>query len=270
MGEGSGEVEKSDGRDFILNPDNIEVNSAKISFMSILVISVIIPHYNKTRVLTRALESVIGQSWKDIEIIVVDDGSDEAQKKYLRQEITARFPGVKFIFSEHAGAAAARNRGFRESSGQYVIFWDADIIAQPEMLAKMKKALDEHPEASYAYSSFKFGWKKFVCGPFDAERLKQMNFITTTSLIRREHFPDFDETLKKFQDWDLWLTMLEGEHTGVWVPEVLFRVAPKGTMSRWLPSFLYRFSWLPLPAIKKYFYWKAIVQKKHGINAGSH
>ena len=177
---------------------------------------------------------------------------------------------MKFSFAEHGGASAARNRGFGESNGQYVIFWDADIVGAPKMLDKMKKALDEHPETSYAYSSFKFGWKKFVCGQFDAERLKQMNFITTASLIRREHFPGFDKSLKKFQDWDLWLTMFDKGHAGVWVPEVLFHIAPKGTMSQWLPSFMYYFSWLPLPAIKKYFYWKAVVQKKHGINAGSH
>ncbi|KKR99792.1 MAG: hypothetical protein UU49_C0003G0006 [Candidatus Magasanikbacteria bacterium GW2011_GWC2_41_17] len=201
---------------------------------------------------------------------MVDDGSDNAQKEYLRKEIMPRFSQVKFIFSEHGGASAARNRGFRESNSQYVIFWDADIVGAPDMLAKMKKTLVEHPEASYAYSSFKFGWKKFTCGQFDAERLKQMNYITTTSLIRREYFPGFDESLKKFQDWDLWLTMLDQGHTGIWVPEVLFHIDSNGTMSQWLPSFMYHFPWLPLPAIKKYFYWKSVVQKKHGINACSH
>ena len=200
-----------------------------------------------------------------MEVIVVDDGSGEAQKEHLRKEIMPRFPQVKFIFSRHAGASAARNRGFKDSTGEYVIFWDADIVGQPEMLAQMKKALDEHPGASFAYSSFKFGWKKFVCGTFDAERLKQMNYITTTSLIRRAHFSRFDETLKKFQDWDLWLTMLDQGRKGILVPEILFRIAPKGTMSQWLPSFMYHFPWLPLPAIKKYFYWKKVVQDKHNI-----
>lgn len=237
--------------------------------MSSQTISVIVPHYNHARVLARALESAVGQSQKDIEIIVVDDCSEEVQKEYLREKIMPKFPQVKFVFVEHAGAAAARNCGFKESKGEYVIFWDADIVGQLEMLAKMKKALDEHPEASFAYSSFKFGWKKFACGAFDAERLKQLNYITTTSLIRREHFPGFDESLKKFQDWDLWLTMLDQGHKGIWVSEVLFRIAPKGTMSQWLPSFVYHFTWLPLPAIKKYFYWKSVVQKKHVINADS-
>ncbi len=261
--------------------------------MSNPLISIIIPHYNHAKELQKTLESVFGQTVlchpnpaaaregsrgfkdgilrsaqndKQIAVIVIDDGSDEKQKEYLRKKIIPRFSQVKFIFAEHRGAAAARNRGFQESTGQYLIFWDADIVAQPEMLEKMKKALDEYPEASYAYSSFKFGWKTFECGLFDGERLKKVNYITTTSLIRREHFPGFDESLKKFQDWDLWLTMLGKGHEGVWVPEVLFQIKQtSGTMSRWLPSFLYHFPWLPLPALKKYFYWQKIVQNKHRL-----
>lgn len=228
-------------------------------------ISIIIPHYNQSRLLALTLESVSEQN--DVkEMIVVDDGSEKSHISYLSFHLSPRFPQVRFIFTEHQGASGARNRGFRESNGQYVIFWDADIVARPEMLAKMKKALDEHPEASYGYPSFKFGWKTFECGPFVAEKLKQNNFIHTTALIRREHFPGFDESLEKFQDWDLWLTMLEQGHIGVWAPETLFQIKQtSGTMSRWLPSFVYYFPWLPLPALKRYFYWRKIVQKKHGI-----
>lgn len=205
-----------------------------------------------------------------MEAIVVDDGSDNAQKEYLRKEIVPQFPQVKFIFSEHGGASAARNRGFKESSGQLVIFWDADIVGQPNMLAKMKKALDKHPEASYAYSSFKFGWKKFVCGPFDAQKLQSANFITTTSLIRREHFPGFDKSLNKFQDWDLWLTMLTQGHIGIWVPETLFQIInTKGAMSQWLPSLAYQIPWRWLgwqpTAINRYEKATAGIKAKHGL-----
>ena len=109
---------------------------------------------------------------------------------------------------------------------------------KPGMLSKMSKALDEHPNISYVYSSFKFGWKKFKLWEFDAARLRQMPYIHTTSLIRREHFPGFDPNLKRLQDWDLWLTMLEQGHVGQWISEVLFEVKAGGTMSSWLPSFL--------------------------------
>ncbi len=235
------------------------------------IISIIIPHYNHAKELQETLKSVFEQTIQDrLEVIVVDDGSEKSQI-LIRQladksKIVPCYPQVRFIFSEHKGAPAARNRGFRESSGDYVIFWDADIVAKPEMLEKMLGELEGHPEASYIYSSFKFGWKTFRCGPFDAARLKKFNYITTTSLIRREHFPGFDEALKKFQDWDLWLTMLGQGRTGRWIDHVLFQVKPRrGGISSWLPSFIYKFPWLPIPTLKRYQYWREIVLRKHEL-----
>ncbi|MBI1961282.1 MAG: hypothetical protein HYS45_01105 [Parcubacteria group bacterium] len=120
----------------------------------------------------------------------------------------------------------------------------------------MSKVLDENPGASYAYSSFKFGWKTFKLWEFDADRLRQMPFIHTTSLMRREHFPGFDESLKRLQDWDLWLTMLEKGYNGIWIQEVLFNVKTGGTMSSWLPSFLAKRN-------KEYQASVEVVRKKH-------
>lgn len=68
-----------------------------------------------------------------------------------------------------------------------------------------------------------------------------MPFIHTTSLLRRNDFPGFDENIKRLQDWDLWLTMLEQGRTGVWLPEYLFMVKTGGTMSKWIPKFFIRY-----------------------------
>ena len=83
--------------------------------------------------------------------------------------------------------------------------------------------LDENEDISYVYSSFKFRWKTFKLWEFNAEKLKEMPYIHTTSLIRREHFPGFDPKLKRMQDWDLWLTMQEKGYKGKWINEVLFK-----------------------------------------------
>lgn len=230
-------------------------------------ISVIIPVFNHAVELEKTLENIFKQTlFQELEIVVVDDGSKQSQVSYIQKNLIARHPSVKFIFAEHSGASAARNRGFKETHGDYVIFWDADILGKPDMLEKMLKAFKFNLNASYAYSSFNFGWKEFSCGPFDASKLKKVNFITTTSLIRRIDFPDFDESLGKFQDWDLWLTMLDHNKIGVWVPEFLFIIKPRSKgLSSWLPSFVYKFFWLPIPALRKYMYWKKIVQDKHHI-----
>lgn len=229
-------------------------------------ISVIIPTYQHGDTIEACLLSLFNQTLKDFEIIVVNDGSTDNTAEVLEKYKDR----IRMINQENLGAPAARNRGFRESTGQFVIFCDADVDAKPEMLAKMFEALEKNGEASYAYSSFMWGKKKFTLHEFDAEALKKMNYITSTTLIRREHFPGWDENLKKFQDWDLWLQMLERGYVGVWVPEVLFTVKPRKTgISRWLPSFVYkipwkRLGWMP-KEVKKYNKAFKIIKEKHHL-----
>jgi glycosyltransferase involved in cell wall biosynthesis len=229
-------------------------------------ISVIIPTYEHGDTIETCLLSLFDQTFKDFEIIVVNDGSTDNTAEILEKYKDR----VKIINQENRGAPSARNGGFRESTGQFVIFCDADTKTKPEMLAKMMEALENNPEASYAYSSFNWGWKAFNLHEFDGEALKKMNYITSTTLIRRERFPGWDENLKKFQDWDLWLQMLEQKHVGVWVPEFLFTVKPRKTgISRWLPSFVYkipwkRLGWMP-KEVKKYNEALKIIKEKHHL-----
>lgn len=230
-------------------------------------ISIIIPHYNHSKELVKALESVFSQSYKNIEVIVVDDGSEQLHQSYLNDRIKPQFPQVNFIFAEHQGAASARNKGFHASRGEYALFWDADTVARPDMLNKMITALNNHPEASFAYSQFKFGWKKFYCREFDPAALRKLNYIDTTSLIHHTDFSGFDESLMRFQDWDLWLTMAEQGKKGVFIPEVLYRksVGRRANISSWLPSFLYKIPFLNLSSVQKYESARKIILQKHHI-----
>lgn len=232
-------------------------------------ISVIIPVYNHASVLGRCLASLAEQTLLPGEVIVVDDGStDDFEKIAAEISKDEKFKNlnIKIIRQQNRGAGAARNRGFAESTGELVIFWDADTIACPEMLEKMKVALDANSVASFAYGQFKFGWKTMKSRPFDAVALKKENYIDTTSLLRRTDFSGFDESLKRFQDWDLWLALLEKNKTGVFVPEVLFKklVAGRKGMSHWQPSFFYRLPWKS-KAVKDYEAAKEIVRRKHGL-----
>ncbi|KKR49205.1 MAG: CapM [Candidatus Magasanikbacteria bacterium GW2011_GWC2_40_17] len=232
-------------------------------------ISVIIPVYNHYTELFNSLKFLVKQTiFKKIEIIVVDDGSNAKDASYDKNILTKLFPQILFFERSHQGAPAARNFGFKRSQGEFVIFWDADLEADKLFLEKLLTALQNNPENSYAYSSFKFGWKDFPCQKFNAQKLKTFNFIPMASLIRRGDFPGFDEDLQKFQDWDMWLTMLEKNKTGIWVPEFLFKANIRSNgLSSWLPSFLYKMPWLPLPTLKKYFYWKNFVLSKHKLKS---
>jgi len=240
-------------------------------------ISIIIPTFQHAKEIEGCLRSILNQTFKDYEIIIVNDGSTDNTLEVLEKYKNPpplfwgkKWWRVKIINQENRGAAAARNRGFKESQGEFVLFCDADMVLKPEMLEKLKDALEKNLEKSYAYCSFKFGWKKFKCGKFDAEKLKKMNYIHTSALIRREHFLGFDQSLKKFQDWDLWLTMLECGYEGVWLPEILFKIKPrKKGISHWLPSFFYK---LPLTKIgiyskiiDNYQRTKNIIKNKHNL-----
>lgn len=231
-------------------------------------ISIIIPVYNSAKVLKRCLDSVKAQTYKNYEVIVVDDASKDNIKDVIH-DYKNKF-GINFYFfqnEKNQGAPATRNRGFRKSRGEFIIFCDADLELRPKMLENMHNALKNNPTASYAYSSFIWGVKKFKLSHFDAEVLKRMPYIHSTSLIRREHFPEkgWDENVKKLQDWDLWLTMLDEGHKGVWIDKILYRVInTSGTMSGWLPSFVYKL--FPfLPKVVKYNKAVKLVQEKHNI-----
>jgi len=228
-------------------------------------ISIIIPVYNQADKITACLDSIKNQTYENFEIIVINDGSTDNVLEVL--PAYENFFSYKFrtFTQENKGANAARNYGSSVARGEFLLFCDADLTMEPDMLITMLNTLKQNPQSSYAYAAHKFGWKTFHLWAFDADRLRRMPYIHTTSLIRKEHFPGFDENIKRFQDWDLWLTMLEQGHTGIWIEKILFEYAPGGTMSTWLPSFAFKI--LPfLPQVKKYNNAMAVIKNKHKLN----
>lgn len=215
-------------------------------------ISIVIPFYKHKNKLLATLASLREQTYQDVEVIIVDDGNEPP---------LSLDSNVRIIHQAHAGAAVARNTGASVAKEEYLLFLDADIVMEPDMLEKMVTTLEQHTEVSYVYSQFKFGFKTFKLWPFDEAKLKQMPYIHTTSLMRRAGFLGFDPAIKRLQDWDLWLTMLEHDKRGIFIPEILFSVKTGGSISTWLPSFLYNFKWLPW--VKKYNEAMMIVKKKH-------
>lgn len=231
-------------------------------------ISIIIPVYNQGSKLEKCLRSVTLQTYTNYEVILVNDRSTERLRSHVLPYLKEFGHKMEILNNQsNHGAPYSRNKGFKKAKGEYVIFCDADVIMNSKMLETMRQALRENPEASYAYSSHFWGAKKFKCFPFNADRLKLMPYIHSTSLIRRDHFPrsGWDEGLKRLQDWDLWLAMLNEGRTGTWIDRVLFTVQPGGTMSSWAPKLSYRL--FPfLPAMKRYNEAVAIIKKKHNIN----
>ncbi|MFA5134669.1 MAG: glycosyltransferase family A protein [Patescibacteria group bacterium] len=188
-------------------------------------VSVIVPCYNAHRTLESTLNDIFYQTYNNIEIIAVNDGSTDATHTILERHSKK----LTILNQENKGAPAARNAGFKISKGIYILFCDSDVHLHTDMVERMVETLESNPDASYCYSSFKFGPHTFDLFPFDPERLRKENYISTMSMIRREAFLGFDEEISRFQDWDLWKRMLDRGMHGIWYPGRLFEAPLTGT-----------------------------------------
>jgi len=183
-------------------------------------VSIVIPTYDRPESLKTTLETIFCQSYRNFEVIVVDDGSH-----YDVAEAIKEYPVQKLIHLPHSGSNVARNMGYQHTRGEYLLFCDDDVELDTRFLEKMVEALQANGDKGYAYCGFDLDGNILAMRPFSGDELRNANYINTVSLIRRSSFPGFDPIIKRLQDWDLWLTMLKDGYEGVWVPEVLFKTS---------------------------------------------
>ena len=131
--------------------------------MSQSLVSIIIPCYNAEPWIAQTLDSAVGQTWRNKEIIVVDDGSRDRSLEIVRSY--ALLPGVKVIAQENRSASAARNRGLREAGGDYIQFLDADDLLHPEKIEIQMRRLEVAGPDHLASGE----WGRFEGGPDGAE-----------------------------------------------------------------------------------------------------
>jgi len=150
--------------------------------------------------------------------------------------LEANNPNEIIINDREGSAPEKRNAGFDKSTQPYVFFCDDDIILPANYLETLLKNLKcEHktPEIGYSYTGYYGvvlhpeshpfrGNFRTPSTPFNPTALKQGNYISTMSLMKREVFPRFDETLTRFQDWDMYLTILKNGVRGIMVSDVFF------------------------------------------------
>jgi glycosyltransferase involved in cell wall biosynthesis len=182
-------------------------------------VSVIIPTYNRGAGIRESLRSVLQQTWQDFEIIVVNDGGDDAVEPILRDLDDPRIRYHKLERNE--GKSAARNAGIRLARGRYIAYLDDDDVYLPEHLASLVRALAEGGH-QVAYSSTRGVLGRWEDGSFvreanifvwndafDRDRLLVRLSITTCSLMMAREVLStaglFIPDLHISQDWELWL-----------------------------------------------------------------
>ena len=181
---------------------------------SMKLVSVIIPCYRQARFLGEAIESVLSQTHRNFEIIVVDDGSPDNVFN-----VTRCYPGVHYIRQENLGQGAARNTGLYKSKGRYLVFLDADDRLLPEALETNLNFLDEQQNCVFVYGCVKLiaangsplKIPEQTCIDKDHYlELLRYNYIWTPAVImfRRDVFESgicYEPSLVPAEDWDLYL-----------------------------------------------------------------
>jgi len=210
-------------------------------------ISVLLPVYNAKRFLIHALESLGGQTFRDYEVVAVDDGSIDSSGEILR-EASGRWPWLKVISQPNRGVAAALNRGLAECRGEFIARMDADDIARPTRLARQVAFLSAHPDVgvcgTYAMTLGERRARKLRYGVSDQVLRSRMVFgcalAHPTVMMRRSVLEaEPGPYAGRFEDYDLWLRLLRRTKFAC-LPEVLldYRVHPaQVTAASWVNQF---------------------------------
>jgi len=178
------------------------------------IVSVIIPTYNRAHLIQDALESVFAQTFKDYEVIVIDDGSTDNTREVLGPSMNQ----IHYFYQENQGISGARNRGILLSRGKYMAFLDSDDRWLPEKLEKQVSYMETHPKVGLLCC---YLWRYEIGKENEREKrpqgfpknfedlLRGPNLVpTSTVLIRRKCFEwvgTFDTSLPPIEDWDMWL-----------------------------------------------------------------
>jgi glycosyltransferase involved in cell wall biosynthesis len=197
-------------------------------------VTVVIPAYNASDFLDRCLDSLEAQTFRDFEIVVVDDGSTDATAKIAQMR-----DGVHLIRQQNRGPGAARNEGCRDRESDFLAFIDADDTWAPTRLELLVAAADSDCETTFVTSNARvvdpsgveiglFYSEEFQFPPKERqlELIARHNFVFTSCLVRRSSFEEVggfstDEEFVGAEDYDLWLRMIAKGHFGACIDEPL-------------------------------------------------
>lgn len=187
-----------------------------------MLISVVVPVYNRARLVERTLRSVKAQTHRPVELIIVDNGSTDDSQNICRQFAEAESSGdiqVKVLTELRKGASAARNCGLAVAQGEYISFFDSDDEMSPEFLSDAAEAFSENPAAQLAAGATKivddaiscehrrvFLYTSDVRAQILTGQLSTQSFVVSKSFA--QGIGGWDETLMRWNDWEFGLRIM--------------------------------------------------------------
>lgn len=189
-------------------------------------VSVIIPTFNNSKTIKETIESVLNQDFKNLEIIIIDDGSTDNTEEIIKE---LKIDQLKYFKKENSGPSDTRNYGVKNASGEFIFFLDADDLIHKTYIQKCVDILnnDKSKEIIYSKASF-FGSKtgEWKLKEFTILDFLKQNCIHISCLLRKKTFlkvGGFDTKLKILEDWDLWMRIIDGNENAIYrIPEKLF------------------------------------------------
>jgi glycosyltransferase involved in cell wall biosynthesis len=193
-------------------------------------VSVVIPAFDAEATVGAAISSVLWQTYRDFEVVVVDDGARDATGA-----IASSFPEpVRAVRQDNAGVAAARNRGIAGAQGELIAFCDADDVLLPQHLEALVAVHDRHGgiATSNCYWLYPGGIDaartrfkgRFPSPERQRQAILEQNFVSTMSLFPKslhEEIGPFDADLQVAEDWDFWLRAIFAGHRVALQPKPL-------------------------------------------------
>jgi Glycosyl transferase family 2/Glycosyl transferases group 1 len=208
-------------------------------------VSVLTSVYNHAEQVGGALSSAVGTRYRDLELVVVDDGSTDATAARIDQWMD-RHDHIPVVFVRHPvnrGLPHARNTALDFARGEFAFVLDADNTVYPSCFTRLVAALDDDNEAAFAYGMLAIVGPEGPVGlesvfPWDPDRFRASNYIDAMALLRANIVRALgayttDPRLYGWEDYDLWCRMAELGLRGVLVPEVVaeYRVAARSMLS---------------------------------------
>jgi glycosyltransferase involved in cell wall biosynthesis len=191
-------------------------------------VSIVIPCYNQACYLEEAVKSVLNSSYKDFEIIIVNDGSSDNTEE-VALKLQKEIAGIRYFYQENKGPSSARNLGIKNSEGSIILPLDADDLISPSYIEEAVKVLENQKNVKVVYCEAEmFGEKigKWIIPDFSINKLVRRNLIFSTAFYKKsdwERIGGYDEKMTwSLEDWDFWLSMLKDGGEVVRLPMVGF------------------------------------------------
>ena len=191
-------------------------------------VSVIMPCFNDGKYIQESIKSVLNQTYKNIELIIIDDGSTDKETIKILQYINN--DNIKLLKTERLGPSGARNKGITEASGEYILPLDADDIIDKTYIEKAVDYMEKNYNVGIVYCEAElFGEKseKWKLPSYSIEQMLFGNVIFVTALFRKidwELVGGFDTSFKYgLEDYDFWLSIIELGREVIQIPEILFK-----------------------------------------------